>query len=156
MKRKHGRYIVGDIVCHRAWKRTGVIAEIPKKHTPLSKVVVEWDDGGRSETWVSAIMLDPQFVRKLVKKMDKSYWVPKIGDRVRIPSVNIKGKVEFVNTNDIFFNERCAIQVLLDKPYDDSGHLMLRTNLTDIKKLKKKKKEPEPEVAWDDEELSWD
>lgn len=165
MKRKPGRYVVGDIVRHRAWKRKGVIAELPKNHTPLSKAVVDWDDGNRSETWVSAIMLDPQYVKKLVKRMKKTYWVPKKGQRVRIPSVNVKGTVEFVNTNDLFFNERYAIQVTLDKPYDDSGQLMLRTNLTDIEKIKKKKKAPEPppadedELLWDDdetEEMTWD
>lgn len=172
MKRERGRYYVGDRICDRAWRRKGTVTSVPKNQGPLSRLGVDWDDKGPGEGWVPGIMLDPKYVEKLVKKMDKSYWVPQKGERIRIPSIGIKGTVEFVDTNNLFFNHFYPIQVLLDKPHDDSGQRMFRTNLKDIEKVKKKdkdkkkvkkKEKPAPpppveddDILWDDDEMEWD
>lgn len=64
----------------------------------------------------------------------------KSGDRVRIPSLNIKGTVFYVDHKHLYVNHFYPIQVNLDKPHcEDSTQTMYRTNLKDIKRLKKKK-----------------
>lgn len=64
---------------------------------------------------------------------------PKKGDRVRLKSVNIKGTIFYVDNRHLFVDHFYPIQVELDKPYDENGQTMYRTNLPDIVRLKKKK-----------------
>lgn len=63
----------------------------------------------------------------------------KVGDRVRIPSVDIKGVVTYIDYPTIYQHHMYPIQVLLDKPHDpvSSKQRVLRTNYLDIRKLKK-------------------
>jgi hypothetical protein len=63
--------------------------------------------------------------------------IPKLGSRVRIKSVNIKGRVFYIHTPDLYADHMHPVQVELDKPYDDSGQTMYRTNLHDLVVLKK-------------------
>lgn len=62
--------------------------------------------------------------------------MPKLGQRVRVVSIDVKGSVEFIDWPRIYLDYYYPIQIKLDKPYD--GQLMHRTSLRDIKKLKKK------------------
>lgn len=62
------------------------------------------------------------------------------GQRVRVKSLNIKGTIFYVDQPDYFNHHFHPIQVTLDKPYDDLGQTMYRTNIRDIVKLKPKKK----------------
>lgn len=72
--------------------------------------------------------------------------IPKEGDRVRIKSIDIKGKVMYVDQPSLYQHHMSPIQVTLDKPYEDD-HCMYRTDLKDIAFLKKKK----PQPSFDDE-----
>lgn len=69
--------------------------------------------------------------------------IPKKGDRVRLKSVNIKGTVFYVDTPTLFANHMYPIQVELDKPHDEHGQTMYRTNLPDLVKLKQTTPEKE-------------
>jgi len=169
MKRKRGHYYVGDRVMDRVWRRKGVVTGVPKIFSPLSRVDVEWEDGTKTEAWTPSIMLDPDFVGELVKQMSRRYFVPKVGDRVKVLSLGIKGTVEYISINDLPFSFLYPIQLKLDKPYDETGHRMYRVGLDDIKLLKKKEKaksikkkkkrvipDDEP-IIWDDDEpIEWD
>jgi len=160
MKRKRGHYYVGDRVMDRVWRRKGVVTGVPKIFSPLSRVDVEWEDGTKTEAWAPSIMLDPDFVRELVKQMNRKYFVPKVGDRVKVLSLGIKGTVEYVAINELPFSHLYPIQLLLDKPYDENGHRMYRVGLQEIKLLKKKKKpkkqKEKTRIVNDDKPIIWD
>ena len=68
------------------------------------------------------------------------------GQRVRVKGLNIKGSITYIDKPNYFNHEFHPIQVELDKPYDEHGWTMYRTNVKDIVKLKKKIKEE----AWFD------
>lgn len=61
------------------------------------------------------------------------------GQRVRVKSVNIKGTIFYIDQPNYFNHHFHPIQITLDKPYDDLGQVMFRTNVKDIVKLKPKK-----------------
>ena len=69
----------------------------------------------------------------------------KVGDRVKVKSLGIKGTVEYIDQPNLYRDHMYPIQIQLDKPwYDDGGGgelpnaYMYRTGLRDIVKLKKK------------------
>jgi hypothetical protein len=68
--------------------------------------------------------------------------MPKIlkeGTRVRVLSLDIKGKIFYIDYRMISYPHTYPVQIELDKPYDESGQTMYRTNFWDLKKLIKKK-----------------
>lgn len=73
--------------------------------------------------------------------------IPKEGDRVRVKSLDIKGRVMYVDQPTLYQHHFSPIQVTLDKPYED-GQCMYRTDLKDIAFLKKKKKVSFDDEAW--------
>lgn len=64
----------------------------------------------------------------------------KLKQRVRIKSINAKGKIFYIDQPNYFNHFMSPIQVELDKAYGDGNQTMYRTDVTDIVKLKKKKK----------------
>lgn len=66
----------------------------------------------------------------------------KKGMRVRVKSLNIKGKVFYINWPLLYADHMYPIQVELDKPYDEHGQTMYRTNLKDLVRLKKAATKP--------------
>lgn len=56
-----------------------------------------------------------------------------IGDRVEIPSIKIKGRIQYIDQKNLFNSHYQPIQVILDESFD--GQLMQRTSLKDIKFL---------------------
>lgn len=71
--------------------------------------------------------------------------MPKKGMRVRIKSINAKGKITYVDKANLTLDHFRPVQITLDKPFDplESGHKnvnMYRTHVKDLVKLKKKKK----------------
>lgn len=69
----------------------------------------------------------------------------KLKQRVRVKSINAKGKIFYIDQPDYFNHHNRPIQVELDKPYGDADQTMYRTDVLDIVKLKKKKKVKEEE-----------
>lgn len=65
---------------------------------------------------------------------------PKEGMRVLVKSLNIRGTIFHVDRADLFTECLYPVQVELDKPYDESDHRMIRTDLKDIQKLIKRRK----------------
>lgn len=63
----------------------------------------------------------------------------KIGQRVRVKNLNIKGTIFYIDKPNYYVHHLSPIQVELDKPYDEHGQVMVRTNVKDVIKLKKKK-----------------
>lgn len=153
MSRLPGIYQKKDRIIDRAWKQSGRIVSVPENPTTLSSVVVKWENGRKSNIWAASIMLDPAFVKEELKRMDSTIFIPKVGQRVKIKSIGIKGTVTFINQNDLFFDHMSPIQVELDRAYDDSGHRMYRAGLQDLKKLKKKAPVP---IVEDEEAVLWD
>lgn len=69
----------------------------------------------------------------------------KEGQRVRVKSLNIKGKITYIDQPSYFLHHLRPIQIDLDKPYDDHiGQTMYRTDVKDVVRLKKKVKQDEP------------
>lgn len=86
--------------------------------------------------------------------------VPKLGARVKVKSIGIKGTIFHIDSQYLFRDHFLPIQVTLDRPYKDKDSgtetTMYRTSLPDIKILKKKQEEPEEELLIlddDDDEL---
>jgi|GEM_PF-4133559 len=63
---------------------------------------------------------------------DPEFYKPEAGHRVMVPSIGQTGVIDYIDQRTLFVNEYFPIQVILDKPYDDST--MIRTNLRDIQK----------------------
>lgn len=61
------------------------------------------------------------------------------GQRVRVKGLDIKGRITYIDKPNYFNHEFHPIQIELDKPYDEIGQTMYRTNVKDVVKLKKKK-----------------
>jgi hypothetical protein len=67
--------------------------------------------------------------------------IPKEGDRVKVVSLNIKGTIDYINTASLYIDHEYPIQVDCDSPWDDnSTQTIYRTNLRDLRALKKKVK----------------
>lgn len=64
------------------------------------------------------------------KKDSVPFKEPKKGDKVRIPSINITGTIQYVANKYLFVEHYYPIQVMLDEAYEE--HVMLRTNLKDL------------------------
>lgn len=67
----------------------------------------------------------------------------KIGQRVRIKSLDAKGEVFHIDQANYFAHHMLPIQVLLDKPLEDDSYQMkganwYRTGVNDLARLKKK------------------
>jgi hypothetical protein len=76
-------------------------------------------------------LYDFDLVKASKDKFD--FRMPEIGDKVEIPSISIKGIIQYINQKDLFKAHMYPIQVLLKEPLD--GQMMQRTNLKDIKYL---------------------
>lgn len=71
--------------------------------------------------------------------------IPKKGTRMKVKSLGIKGTIFYVDNPNIYNHHMHPVQVELDKPYDESGQTMYRTNLKDLVSVKKKA------TAWQEE-----
>jgi hypothetical protein len=64
-----------------------------------------------------------------------------VGDRVHVKineahmKVDGAGVVTHIWKDALYIHEFCPIQVELDEPYDDSGQLMVRASLKEVKPL---------------------
>jgi len=69
----------------------------------------------------------------------------KVGDRVRVRSVDLKGKVTFIDVPRIHANHMYPYQIELDEPNPDpnfhGGHHWIRTHRDDLRKLVRRKKQ---------------
>ena len=74
----------------------------------------------------------------------------KEGQRVRVKSLNIKGRIFFIDAPNYFNHHLSPIQVELDKPHDEHGQTMWRTNVKDIVKLKPKATTSNPNEVYFD------
>jgi hypothetical protein len=73
----------------------------------------------------------------------KTKHLPKEGSRVKVLSLDIKGTITYIDTPSLFVDHFYPIQVELDEPWDkDSSSVqrVYRTNLKDLRKLRKKVK----------------
>lgn len=67
--------------------------------------------------------------------------IPKEGERVMFLSLRIKGTVTYVDHKNIYRHHLYPIQVELDEPWDPAApQRMIRGNMLEFRKLKKKKK----------------
>lgn len=57
----------------------------------------------------------------------------KVGWKVKLKSNRIEGVITFIDFPELFNDHMCPVQVQLERPYDDSGHLTLRTSLSDLR-----------------------
>lgn len=85
-----------------------------------------------------------------------------VGDRVKVLSLGIKGTIFYLDSPCLYLDYYNPVQVKLDKPRDIHGQLMYRTNVKDIKRLKKKvadkpkpKKKKKKKQTFDDEVFSF-
>ena len=67
----------------------------------------------------------------------------KLGQRVRVKSLNAKGEVFHIDNANYYAHHMLPIQILLDKPLEDDSYQMkganwYRTDVKDIVRLKKK------------------
>ncbi len=148
-------YEVGDPVIHRGWAYKGVVVQVPKKQHHLSHLGVQWANGKEQDVWIPALMVDPEHIEKKVISM--GYWVPKKGDRIKVTKTKAKGTVDYVDVQNLPYSVYRPVQVLLDKPYDESGQRMRRYGIEELKKLKPKdNKPPDDEVLDENEVFSWD
>jgi len=63
----------------------------------------------------------------------------KVGQRVKVKSLGIKGTVEYIDHPNLYRDHMYPIQIILDKPYYEPitpNSYMYRTDLGDINKLK--------------------
>jgi len=67
------------------------------------------------------------------------------GTRVRVLSLNIKGKISYIDYPNLFNHHMSPIQVQLDKPYDSSEQVIYRTDLKGLKAVKKGRKRSKKE-----------
>jgi hypothetical protein len=77
-------------------------------------------------------------------------------DRVRVKSLNIKGKIVYIDYPNIYNHFYSPFQIELDKPYDEHDQTVYRTSIKDIVALKKKtgnepKKKVKKKKTFDDE-----
>lgn len=63
--------------------------------------------------------------------------------RVRVKSLNIKGRIVYIEHPLYYQHHMRPIQIELDEPWGDAGTYIYRTDIKDIVKLKKKKKPKE-------------
>lgn len=70
------------------------------------------------------------------------FWTPTIGQRVKIKSIGIKGRVEFIDFPNLTRSYMHPVQIALDEPYDTQK--MFRCGIEDLKKLVKKAPEEQP------------
>lgn len=67
--------------------------------------------------------------------------IPKEGERVIFLPLRIKGTITYVDHRNIYNHHFYPIQVELDEPWDpDASQRMIRGNMLEFRKLKKKKK----------------
>lgn len=64
--------------------------------------------------------------------------MPKEGMRVKVKSVEQKGKIFYIDHASLYLPHFLPIQVELDQPYDEHGQRMYRTDIKDLVRLKKK------------------
>lgn len=74
------------------------------------------------------------------------------GQRVRVKSIDSKGRIFYINQADYYEDHFLPIQIELDTPYSEHGQTMYRTDIKDIVRLKPKKK---PKKVVDDDEFDF-
>lgn len=71
----------------------------------------------------------------------------RVGDRVRVKGLGIKGVVEYIDYPNLFNDYQYPVQIKLDKPWDRNetglNAWIYRTGLSDLVKLKPKNKTKE-------------